>query len=86
MDISEKRGIVSEYCRQHPLCEGCALPVGGWTKTFLDGKCLSISIAPEQDLDRALSIIGYNTYDLTADDIPDIGDYISALITIDSVK
>ena len=52
-----KRDEIFEHCLSR-TCSSCELNVGGWDEPLKEGsKCLSIALATEQDLDRALAII-----------------------------
>ena len=66
MTIEEKRNVVNEYCGS-VYCEECLL-VGeehGWKKPCSDRSCLNIVQSPEEDLDKALKIIGKDVLTVT---------------------
>lgn len=60
MTIEEKREAVHEYCTSL-RCSECLLTGEeyGWKKSCEDNPCPDIRQCPEEDLDKALAIIGY---------------------------
>lgn len=62
MTIDKKREIISSRCIK---CDTCPLKIDGWKKPFagtLD--CLDIAESDEDDLDRALKILGIKEIDI----------------------
>lgn len=59
MDIGQKREIVWCYCNDQNSCKMCGLATGEWEKCNVHG-CFCIADADEDELDRALEIIGKN--------------------------
>ena len=57
MTLEEKRTVVSEYCTT-TNCVECALRTYPWS-TMLRMGCLPIGSSLEEDLDKALELIGY---------------------------
>lgn len=58
MTINAKREIVYDYCDNND-CGECKLCVGGWSAKVSGRDCLCIMGANEEELDRALALIGY---------------------------
>lgn len=57
MDIEQKRERVWRYCNDQKSCKMCCLATGEWKKCNTHG-CFCIVEADEDELDRALDIIG----------------------------
>ena len=62
MNTEEKRKILYNYCGL-TTCEKCALITKDWKTSPNELNCLRIKKADDKDLDKALSLIGYNTDD-----------------------
>ena len=59
MTVEEKRGAVRNYCACMGCNKRCVLIGGYWEhKTKGASKCLNIAFASEEELDRALKLIG----------------------------
>lgn len=59
MTVEEKRGAVRNYCACMGCNKRCVLIGGYWEhKTKGASKCLNIAFASEEELDRALNLIG----------------------------
>ena len=59
MTTDEKRKVLHTYCGSTD-CYNCVLRVGDWYRKCELLNCLDISISPDKDLDRALSLIGHS--------------------------
>ena len=78
MTIDEKKKIILAHCKN---CDTCPLNVGGWKKTLdTTFRCLDIGASDEDDLNRALKILGI--YEVEQDiDITEAIAYIEKVLT-----
>lgn len=58
MTKEEKIKIIGDYCNQ-TSCSNCLLNVGDWDNQLSINNCLSIRDASDNDVDRALRLLGY---------------------------
>lgn len=76
MTREEKQDILRGYCLKHK-CINCPLNVGGWENQSRYYKCVDINLATDNDLDRALLLIG----EVKEDDYTPIIEKIKRTIT-----
>lgn len=57
MTLKEKQERLGKYC-EGADCDRCVLTVGGWTCQGAYYECPIFKDSPEEDLDRALNLIG----------------------------
>jgi len=61
MTLQEKREYLEDFCNSVENCEDCPLwKFNGWSKVF-SGKypCIMFTESPENEIDKALEMIGY---------------------------